>query len=229
MGLSNLLSNSQQTVCLLQGNNVIVQFDASLREQHGRESPMTEFEIENGQVISDHQIVRPFKLQLQVIVTDFPINLIAGLVTAGILDVLPNPAVLGAAAGALAVAPALLADSPGGPVPDNRQSNVVYNQLLGLQETRLPFNVFTSLKLYKNMWIKNVGAPRTPNTGRQIIIDLDLVQALIVASQTTSLTSLASAAISAAVSNQGAQQGTPYAQTGYAQGSTGSAPNFPGH
>jgi hypothetical protein len=153
-----------------------LKFDASLAETHKREASPTEFEVENGQTISDHVVIKPFNLKLQVVVSDTPLGgffaAAAAVTTSVALRATPNPALIKNSALALAALPLL---------PQlNRPSATAYDVLLGLQADRLPVDVSTSLRLYRNLWIKSISIPRDPKTGAGWIADIELVQLLLV-------------------------------------------------
>lgn len=187
-------------VSFVRGSTVVT-LDASLTETHKMESVPTEFEVEDGQTISDHIILKPVSLSMQCIISDSPLNLLTSaisVVTTAISHRLPSVGVLGKAAGGLALAGALDLDFI-------QRSKTGYQNLLKLRNAGLPFDVQTSLSLYKNMWFKTISIPRDAKTAKALIFDVELIQLLIVPSQTVNYTTLANAAVSAAEGDKGSQ------------------------
>lgn len=215
------LFTGNSNVSILQNGFPVLQLDCSVKETHSRSSPPTEFEIENGQTISDHIIVKPFSLKLTGLITDSPISLLSNLLTAGISKVLPNPGVLGKGASALALLPVI-----GG---TSSPSTAAYLQLLQMQSAALPVSVFTSLFLYKNMWIKDISVPRDAKTGKCLLFDVEFVQLLLVSPTSVDVSFFAAPDISAAQANEGAQQANlplDAAKKGFSAGGNAAAGNF---
>jgi len=203
MALSAILSNQKKRVQFIQGGNTVIELDCSVRERHNWDSHMTEFEIENGQTISDHIVNRPAKLEIQGIISDAPLSLITGLLTAAVGHFTKSAAVLGKAAPALALLPAFDFSSI-----ESRPSTKAYLQLLSLRAQKLPIDVYTSLYNYKNMFIKNISVPRESRTGQMLLFDIELVQLLIVQPSTVSIVKFADAAVSAGKGEKGQQEAT---------------------
>lgn len=195
------------------GQNTVIQFDASIRENHTRESPVSEFPIENGLAISDHVLVRPFSLELNGIITDSPIGTVQQLLTevGGTLasSLLPPVApAIGAAAYSL-ISSFQNSKSP---------SAKAYGDLLQLQANAQPFDVLTSLYRYSNMWIKRISVPRDAETGNALVFTLELVQLILVSPQSVNVKVFANPALSANQADLGSQAaGIP---NGFKQGFT---------
>lgn len=200
MGLVGQILAGQQRVQLIQNNNTVIQLDASLHETHSRDSIATEFPIETSDDVSDHIILKPFKLELNGIISDSPIGGLGGLlseVTTVAAQSLIPPVGIIAGAGALALFSALAnSDSP---------SVAAYGQLLILQEQAQGFNVITSLKRYTNMWITSISAPRDSDTGKALIFTMTMSQLLLVAPQSVNIQIFANPGLSAAQADLGQQ------------------------
>lgn len=190
-GLSGILTGKTK-VQFVQNNNTVITFDASIKENHTRESPASEFPIETGQVISDHIIVKPFSLELTGIISDTPLGGLGGLlqevgVTAA--SALLPPVGVVAISGALALFSALAGSkSP---------SVAAYGQLINLQQTAQPFDVITSLYRYPSMWIKSLSVPRDADTGQALLFTVQLVQLLLVTPQSVNISIFANPSLSA--------------------------------
>jgi hypothetical protein len=198
----SILTNTQRRVQFIQNGNTVITLDVSASETHSRESPPTEFEVENGQVVSDHVVLKPFSLHLQGIISDTPLNLqaiLAGAATTAVSTFIPQAGVLAAGAGSGVALFSALASS-------KSPSVAAYNQLLQLQAMKMPFDVLTTLFLYKNMWIKSLSIPRDASTGRVLVFDIDLVQLLLVTPQTVNIVKFAAPDVAASQSDKGKQE-----------------------
>lgn len=202
MGLVTSVVNALfgESVSFIRFGVPLLTFDASLSEIHKRASPATEFEIENGQTISDHIVVKPFELHLQVLISNDAISGLGALgkaaATTALTKLAPNPAVLGANAAGIAALPL---------IPDQFSAvKTSWNILLDLQWANIPFTVITSLKAYQNMWIKDLSAPRDSKTGNALVVDIQLQQLLIVSSLNANLSAFSEADIAANEAAKGA-------------------------
>ncbi len=213
MGLLGQIFNGKQRVQFIQNStNTLIQFDATLKENHKRASTPTKFPIENGSMISDHVIISPFNLDLTAIITDTPLGGVQGYVTEAattLTSALVPPVGLVAAAAGYSIFKTL----------SNSQSPSVaaYNQILQLQENAQPFDVLTSLYRYPSMWISAVSAPRDSGTGSSIVFDLSLEQLILVSPQSVNVQIFANPGLSANKADLG-QQGlnlSPQYQAGF--------------
>jgi hypothetical protein len=195
----------------------VITLDCSVQEKHTRESPPTEFEVENGQTVNDHIIIKPFSLLIEGIISDTPLSLFTQIVTAGISYIAPSAAVLGKNAPALALASAL---SPSDFL--SKPSVKAYSDLIDLQSLRQPVTVWTSLYLYKNMWIKSISVPRNSKTGRVLNFTVELVQLRLVAPQTINIAKMANPDVGAGKTDKGKQNASSpegdAAKAGFASG-----------
>lgn len=197
-------------VVVFQNGLPVMRFDASISETHSRDTQPTEFEVENGQTISDHIVMKPFNLKMQAVISDTPISSLIGvaaaLTTTRASQAQPNPAVLKNSSIALAALPLIPATQLFEP------SKSTYEQLLALQADRFPVDLNTSLRGYTNLFIKKISVPREAKTGGGIVVDLEFVQLLLISPLTvatginTSIPDLA-----AGVSAEGAKSANPFA------------------
>lgn len=199
MGLLGSILGGKSRVQLIQNNNTVIQFDASIKENHQRESPPTEFPVEDGTVISDHIIIKPFQLELTGIISDTPIGGIQGLITeaSSVLtsSLLPPVGVIAGSVISSTLFSALASSSS--------PSVAAYGQLLQLQENALPVDVITSLQRYENMWIKSISAPRDADTGKALIFTVTLTQLLLVTPQSVNIQVFANPGLSANQADMG--------------------------
>ena len=224
MGLLGSVLAGQTKVQFIQnGTNTIIQFDASIKEEHQRESVPTEFPVENGNIISDHMIVKPLNLELTGIISDTPIGgtqqLLTEVATTLTSKLLPPIGLVAGAAGVALFSALAKSTSP---------SVAAFGQLLQLQAGipplgPQPFDVLTSLQRYPSMWIKNISVPRDPDTGKVLLFTVSLTQLILVSPQSVNVQILANPAVGAAQADTGQQSlGNPF-QTGQTQGAAGSA------
>lgn len=161
----------------------VIELDCTVRENHSRQSPASDYPIENGASISDNILIRPIELELNGIISDTPIDAGAVAVSAltSAVSNIAGPLGVVGAAGGVALFQALQGT---GKISIN-----TYEQLLRLQEARAPFEVFTTLvpKKYQNMWIKSLSVPRDASTGQVLAFNLSLIQLLLVSSQTVNV------------------------------------------
>jgi len=198
MGLIGKLLSGQTKVQFIQNDNTVIQFDATMKENHKRDSPPTEFPVEDGTSISDHIILKPFSLDLTAIITDSPIGDIEGLLkevaTSVATALLPPVGVIGATAGI-----ALFNSLTGA----KRRSVANYEQILQLQENRKAFDVLTSLKRYPNMFISSLSAPRDLESGQAIVFTISLVQLIIVSPQSVNVQVFANPGLASNLAHEG--------------------------
>lgn len=219
MGLLGTVLNNQQRVQFIQnGTNTLIQLDASVKENHSRESTPTEFPVENGDTISDHVIVKPFNLEITGIISDSPIGGVSGLLTEVATTLtsalLPPVGVIAGGVGAALFSALSKSDSP---------SVANYNALLKLQAGAMPFDVLTSLYHYKNMWIKNLSVPREAETGNVLMFTVTLTQLLLVSPQAVNVQIFANPGLASAQANTG-QNGLELSakyQQGFTDANTG--------
>jgi hypothetical protein len=190
-GLSSILS-SRTRVQFIQNNQTVITLDASISETHSRQSPPTEFPVENGMVVSDHILIKPFALEITGMISDNPIGGVKGLLTEAattLASALIPPSGLTAVAGAVGLVSALSSSkSP---------SAAAYGQLLMLQQNGQPMDVLTSLYRYPNMWIKQISVPRDAANGNVLLFTVQLVQLLLVSPQSVNINIFANSALSA--------------------------------
>lgn len=201
MGLLGAILGKSRVQFIQNKTSTIIQFDASLKEQHTRDSPPTEFPIENGQSISDHVIIKPFSLELTGVISDTPIGGIQGLLTEAATSVtstlLPPVGVIAAGVvGSSLISALSKSKSP---------SVAAYAQLLSLQANAQPFDVLTSLYRYSSMWIKSISVPRDSDTGKALIFTVSLAQLILVSPQSVNVQIFANPGLSSNLANTGEQ------------------------
>jgi len=162
-----------------------VKIGCTFEEAHQDELQITEHPVEKGAQINDHA----FKLQPEVTIqcgwsnADF-----AALI--GTLESIFT----------------------GGGLPSADYISTVYSQLLALQETRQPFDVVTSMRMYRDMLFKSLRVVKDQKTGKALSVTATLKQIRIVQTQATTLPpkeSQASPQATAETQNTGTKAATP--------------------
>ncbi len=209
-GLIGTLLGSQQKVQFIQsGTGTVISIDCTVQETHGRESPPTEFPVENGDTISDHIIIKPFSLEIHGIITDTPLKLLNSAITTAAGAILPPIGIAAAGAGVALYKALSTSKSP---------SVAAWGQLLALQDGRKPFDVLTTLKRYPNMWIKSISVPRDNTTGQVLAFTIQLVQLLLVSPQTVNISIYSNANLGAGLGDLGKQETSNPALEKFKQG-----------
>lgn len=191
-GLLQELTGQAGRVQIVQpGYGCVLQFDACINEQHGREAQVTTNPVEDGAVISDHIIVQPLGLSLTGVVSDTPLYDAQRFLTQSIgnaASTLLSP--LGIVAAATAYQLSHPQDSVTSP------SHEAYRTLMRLAAgdplasppvLPQPFNVLTSYFRYTDMVITSLQMPRDAGTNGQCVFTLAMTQIVRVAAQTVNV------------------------------------------
>ncbi|MDT6962906.1 hypothetical protein QTN24_15505 [Cupriavidus sp. SZY C1] len=137
-----------------------VKIGCTLEEAHQDELQITEHPVEKGAQINDHA----FKLQPEVTIQCSWSNAdLAALI--GTLESIFT----------------------GGGLPSNDYISTVYSQLIALQETRQPFDVVTSTRVYHDMLFKSLRVVKDQKTGEALSVTATLKQIRIVQTKATTL------------------------------------------
>jgi len=153
----NLQSFLRQTI----GGVVGIVVDASVAEEHVIENDVTENPVEDGAKITDHVQLKPAKLTIQGVITDYPFGF-------AVISNIQN-----------------IVNTVGNIFGQGSRSIDAFNALLKLRESRQPFTVVTSLKKYDNLVFESLSVPRSAQTGNAIHFTAVLKQIRIVSSKTT--------------------------------------------
>ena len=142
-----------------QGNIGGIDIQATITEQHTDELEATEHPVESGAPITDHSFVRPARLMLE-----------CGWSNSNTLDGLSAPTFV---------------DSTTMSVSDYVSG--VYSSLLGLQRSRQPFTIVTSIRQYENMLFSSLRLHRDQKTSQALMVQAAFRQILIVSTNSTTL------------------------------------------
>lgn len=162
---------------------------ATLEEIHRDDLEITEHPVEMGAPIADHAFKRPAEVIIRCAWSNSPPGS-PGLIGAAMgVAGLKIPAVglaIGAAKTVSAAGSLLSGNSPG-------QARAVYYQLLELQEARLPFDVYTGKRVYKNMLFKSLAVTTDAEHENSLLVTAVCKQVIIVTTSTVKLPVNASA------------------------------------
>lgn len=143
----------------------------TLRETHTDDLEITEHPVELGAAITDHAYKKPAELVIECAWSNSPQN--PGLVNG----------LLGAVSGTLRGLGSILSGSS----PD--QVRALYEQLLALQESRTPFDVYTAKRSYQNMLLKTLSTTTDGKTENMLSVTATLRQVLVARTQVISVNS----------------------------------------
>lgn len=175
----------------------------TIAEDHSDELEITDQPVEQGASITDHAFKRPAEVTIECGWSNSP----------GSSSLLGSLA--SAVTGTIAGVQSLLTGNSVSQVKD------IYAKFLALQESRVPMDVYTGKRVYRNMLIKSLSTRTDVNSENSLYLTVRLRQIIIVASATTlSVTADASAQRSPGSTNPTADGGTRQLQpaTNYNQG-----------
>ena len=229
--LQELTGQAGRVQIVRPGYGCILQFDACINEQHGRDCQVTTNPVEDGSVISDHIVVQPLSLMLTGVVSDTPLYDAKRFLTQSIGNaastLLPPLGIIAAAAAYQLTHPQDSVISP---------SHEAYRTLMGLAAGSpyasppalpSPFTVLTSYARYPDMVIKSVAMPRDAGTNGQCVFTLQLQQIQVVTPQTVNVAYIEDKALGSSKKVKGEQQEaldkvTDSAKAGYGGGQAAS-------
>lgn len=171
-----------------------IAIQCTVEEEHYDELIITDHPVEQGAEISDHAFKRPAEVViragwsnsgLQSLITD--VSQAIDLFSAGILN---------------------FSDSTS---PFN-YADQVYQQLLTLQASRLPFQIITGKRTYQNMLIRSLSVTTDEKTENSLLVTAVCRQVIIAQTQVIPFPDIANmlnAAANAPVINQGSQNLEP--------------------
>lgn len=141
----------------------------TIEETHDDEMEITEHPVEQGASIADHAYKRPARLRIRCAWSNSP----------------STPGLVDGVIGGLKATVSGVQDL----VMGNTKAKVTefYDKLLKLQVDRVPFDVFTGKRVYKNMLVKALSTTTGPETENSLTITVTLQQVIIVSTQTISV------------------------------------------
>jgi hypothetical protein len=152
---------------------------ATLEEIHRDDLEITDHPVE-GAMVSDHAYMRPAEVVIRCAWSNSPPPARGGIVGAAVAAASANP-VVGAVLGGLATVNAASSLFNGGGV---NQINLIYEQLRDLQQSRVPFDVYTGKRSYKNMLFKSLSVTTDADNENALILTAVCRQVIIVTTST---------------------------------------------
>lgn len=198
--VNSILGQARRVQFILKDRSVI-QIECSLKETHSRESPASEFPLEDGTTISENIVLKPHNLELEAFISNTPLSPLNSLATAGVSALTSPLGVIGSNAaivGGSALFKALRST--------NSPSIQAYEQLLKLQASKERFTVITTLKRYDNIYVKNLSVPRDVSTGQALQFTISLGQLTLVSPLTVDIKSFKDPNTAAPKQDKGSQQ-----------------------
>lgn len=172
-----------------------LKLDASISETHKRTAQITDNEVEDGVVVSDHVRLTPKTLSLTGQVSSDPVTILGLGVS--------SDDILGAAkdfTGGDKQAFTSLKDSflsqfkskKNASLEDlvkrpNRKPKEAWDYLNELLENRIPFSIVTGLQRYENMILTSLSSPRSASDGKSLIFTAELREIIVVESATVKI------------------------------------------
>lgn len=127
-----------------------VVFDTVTVEEHRYASRVTHYPVEFGTIISDHIIKEPDVVAISGVISDTPVQILAGLTTnIGLFNQIQSNG------------------------NGFNRSVAAFNQLVELQSRRLPVTLVTGIKVYTNMAIILLDVPRNVKTGQTLTFNIE--------------------------------------------------------
>lgn len=185
IGLGSLLLKPQQRGFLPEDAGQPITAQITLEEMHHDEMTITEHPVEVGAPISDHAYMRPAEVVIRCMWSNSPSKpqgMIGQAVGAA-------SAIGGSILGALASAGSTI-DAASSLLngKDVGQANSIYEKLLALQASRVPFTIFTGKRKYENMLFRSISVTTDIKTENSLLITVVCKQIILVSSRVVSTT-----------------------------------------
>lgn len=129
------------------GSLQALELDVFLSEQHHHQAQATEFPVEAGSSFSDHVIQRPDQVRVTVLISDSPLPSTVGVDAESFRQQAAAKMYLGRATGS-------------------------YRQLVELKELGNPLVITTSVHVYEDMVLEEVGLPVDASSGEAALVSL---------------------------------------------------------
>lgn len=155
---------------------------ATLREVHRDDLEISEHPIEQGAAIADHAFKRPAEVVIECAWSNSPKPVFGGIMGAAL-----GVAGVSAPAVGAVIAAGQSINAINGIVSGNGGDNAarsIYMQLLELQEQRIPFDVHTGKRTYRNMLFKSLSVTTDRDNENALFVTAVCRQVMIVSTQT---------------------------------------------
>lgn len=164
----------------------VIDIDATISERHSLKNKVTRFPIEDGSTITDNSSPEPQEIELEGIISNFPLSLINSLISgvAGIAGGAIGSAfgskLLGA--GVTGIASYKLPGLMG--MDSSTRVNLAKDIFNKISEQRIFCNIYTPIGVYENMLMQKVDIDRTSKTATGLYFKASFIKAEIVSSET---------------------------------------------
>ena len=134
----------------------VMTLDISIKETHTRKATVTENEVEDGSIVTDHVNINPEKLTIDGEISEFPIGLggVAGVTAVGL-----QRKILG---------------SEGLVSGIRKKPEDAYQYLVDVFDAGEPIEVITGLQAYEDMVIEELSVPRSSKDGKSLLFSAKL-------------------------------------------------------
>lgn len=194
------------------------QAQVTIEEAHSDELEITDHPVETGARITDHAFMRPSEVTIQCGWSNSPTSSGAGLagIAGGIVD-------------GIAQTVAGLASLLSG--ADESGVRAVYQNLLVLQASRIPFDILTGKRAYDNMLVKSLRVVTNRESENALLVTVVCRQVLIVSTRTATVaapkSSQASPGTTAPTESKGTKSAQPAPNYNAGQGRGSINPTLP--
>lgn len=169
------------------GSLGVIDFDATISEQHTLSVNVTSHPIETGATMTDHIRPNPDSLTLDFFITNTPISILGAKVEGKRYPKIGMEKVVDSPVGKLASV------IPGGLIPFGGllfsktfdRVSAVYEALAKLVKAGTLVTVYTSIRKYENFVILSVSAPKTAQSGNALTFSVQIQEIRIVSTETT--------------------------------------------
>ena len=165
----------------------VMTLDISIKETHNRSATVTENEIEDGTVVSDHVRTNPEKLEIQGEISEFPIGLggVSGVTAVGL-----QRKILG---------------SEGLVKGVRKKPEDAWTYLKEVFDAGEPIEIITGLQSYEDMIIEELSVPRSVRDGKSLVFTVKLKRIRFAVTETTAAFKLDAAANAGGKNGKGKQ------------------------
>lgn len=146
-----------------------IKAQVTIEETHDDEMEITEHPVEQGAAIADHAYKRPARLRVHCAWSNSPS--VAGLIDGAV----------GAVKSTVSGVQSLITGNSESQVRD------YYAKLLKLQAERIPFDVYTGKRVYKNMLVKSLNTTTSKETENSLVVIATFQQVILVQTQTVTV------------------------------------------
>lgn len=163
----------------------VLDIDATTLERHMNKNKVTRYPVEDGSTINDHSVAEPFELELEGVISNFPLEIIGSVASAvsGIAGAGVGYAFGSKFAGAVATA-GLQFKLPGLMGADTSDRVQFAKDMFDiLCNHGAMINVYTPIKVYSDMLIQKVDIDRTSKTATGLFFKASFIKVTIVSSE----------------------------------------------